>query len=110
VEYEESQMFQGSYRTHLDAAQGDPRGREARRVDIYDAMQVLKAEHGVSEIAAYTRLVEASVDACSSVRETAARVLAESSDTDDESWSLTSAEVDDPHLVADQCDPAVREG
>jgi len=84
VEYEESQMFQGSYRTHLDASQGDPRGRESRRVDIYDAMQVLKAEHGVSEIAAYTRLVEASVDACSSVRETAVRVLAESTDTDGE--------------------------
>ena len=71
-------MFQGNYRNHLSAEHGDPRGREARRVAIFDAMQVIRAEQDVCETAAYTLLVEASVDSRSSVRETATRILAAS--------------------------------
>ncbi len=71
-------MFQGSYRNHLSAENGDPRGREARRVAIFDAMQLIRAEQDVCETTAYTILVEASVDSRSSVRETATRILAAS--------------------------------
>ncbi len=71
-------MFQGNYRNHLSAEHGDPRRREERRVTIFDAMQVIRAEQDVCEIAAYALLVEASVDSRSSVRETATRILAAS--------------------------------
>ena len=69
-------MHQGSYTPHLSPSHGDPRGREARRVTIFEAMQVIRAQHDIGEIAAYTMLVESSVEAGSSVRDTALRLLA----------------------------------
>ncbi len=68
-------MHQGSYTPHLSASHGDPRGREARRATIFDAMRVIQAQQDVDEIAAYSILVEASVEARSSVRDTALRLL-----------------------------------
>jgi len=66
----------GSHPTHPSASYGDLRGREARRSTIREATRVLMIEHEVVEMAAYGILVQASVDARSSVRETALRVLA----------------------------------
>ena len=68
-------MYQGSYHTHLSASHGDPRDREANRVAIYEAVQVIRDAHDVCEKTAYTLLVEASADARSSVREAAAHIV-----------------------------------
>lgn len=72
-------MDQGSYPTHLSPARGDPRGREAAQDVIYGAMLVLQARHEIREVSAYTILVQTSVDAHMTVRDTAAKILRESS-------------------------------
>ncbi len=76
-------MYQGSFETHLSAERGDPRGREARRATLYDAMQVIRAAHDVDEAAAYTILVQASVDTHSSLCQAARQVLDDSVETPD---------------------------
>jgi AmiR/NasT family two-component response regulator len=68
-------MDQGNYDTHLSAELGDPRGREAGRALIFQAMEQIRAEHDVSEMSAYAILVQTAVDSHSSLRETATSMV-----------------------------------
>jgi AmiR/NasT family two-component response regulator len=63
-------------RPHHCASHEESRGLEANRAIIARAVQLVMAEHGISEMSAYTVLVHASADSHTSVRETAARLLA----------------------------------
>lgn len=69
-------MLQDSYPQHFSARNGDPRHREVNRVAIYTAVQAICAQRGVDEAAAYTILVQAAVEAESSIREAASRIVA----------------------------------
>ena len=71
-------MDQGRYDTHLSATDGDPRDREAGQVCIHEAVQVIRAQHDVDEISAYSILLDAAVEAGTSVRETAERMMGSS--------------------------------
>lgn len=67
-----------TFPAHYSAKQGDPRGREAHRVAIHQAVRLIEIEHEVLETVAYTILVQASMDSNTSVREAASRIVADS--------------------------------
>jgi AmiR/NasT family two-component response regulator len=68
-------MDQPRFRTHLSASNGDPTTRQAARAVVHDAIRLIRSEHDVREVAAFAMLVDASVEAGCTVRETASRLM-----------------------------------